>query len=112
MQIDKQARYFVQQFLVAEQLYTHPCVSVCLFVPRFVYPLFRTSTKAWMTPGSDQQYSGLQTDDQATTLGQTKIPHKLRGFLSATSFSMKILLSHKKSLWLSTNSLGTICIFG
>ena len=38
------------------------CVSVCLFVPRFVYPLFRTSTKAWMTPGSDQQYSGLQKE--------------------------------------------------
>ena len=69
-------------YLVAEQLYTNPCVfvclsvcvsvcvSVCLFVPRFVCPLFRTSTKAWMTPGKDQLYSGEQTDDWATILEQ------------------------------------------
>ena len=51
-------------FLVVEQLYTHPCVcDVCLYdVPRFVCPLFRTSMKAWMTPDSDQLYSGVQTD--------------------------------------------------
>jgi hypothetical protein len=47
-------------FLVAEQLYTHPYVFVCLSdVPRFVCPLFRTSNKAWMMPGSDQLYSGV-----------------------------------------------------
>ena len=55
-------------FLVVEQLYTHPCVCVCVCdvclydVPRFVCPLFRTSTKARMTPDSDQLYSGVQTD--------------------------------------------------
>ena len=45
------------------------CVSVYLsVVPRFVCPLFRTYTKAWMTPGSDQLYSEVQTDDRATIL--------------------------------------------
>jgi hypothetical protein len=57
--------YIVGHFLVAEQLYTQPCVcvglsDVCLMsVPRFVCPFLRT-------PGSDQLYSGVQTDDQVT----------------------------------------------
>jgi hypothetical protein len=58
--------------------------------------MVRTSTKAWMTPGSAQLYSGIQTDDRANILEQKMIPHKLRGFLSATPLSMKILLSHKR----------------
>jgi hypothetical protein len=73
------------------------CLSVCLiFVPRFVCPLLLTTTKAWTTPGSDQQYSGVQTDDQATFLEQKRIPHKLRGFLSATLFSMNIFIFNKR----------------
>jgi hypothetical protein len=32
--------------------------------------MLRTSSKAWMTPGSDQLYSGVQTHDQATILEQ------------------------------------------
>ena len=65
-------------------------------VPRFVCPLFRTSTKAWMTPDSDPLYSEVYTDDRATILEQKTIPHKQRGFLSATPFSMKILLLIKE----------------
>ena len=37
-------------------------------VPRFVCPLFRTSTKPGMTPRSDQLYSGVKTDDRSTIL--------------------------------------------
>ena len=83
-------------FCVGATLY--PTLCVCLLsVPRVVCTLFRTCTKDWMMPGSDHQlYIGVQTDDRATNLEQKRIPHKLRGFLSATPLSMIILLSHKR----------------
>ena len=55
------------------------CLFVYLSVPSFVWHLFRTSAKAWMTPGSDQLYSGVQTDAWATILEQKRIPHKIMG---------------------------------
>jgi hypothetical protein len=41
---------------------------VCVCVPRFVCPLFRSSTKAWMMSDSVQLYCGVHTDDRATIL--------------------------------------------
>ena len=79
----------IMRFLVAEQLYTQSCVSVCLmsvclmYVPRFVFD----ATKACKKPGSGKLYCRVQTDEQGTISEKKKtIPHKLRGFLPATSF--------------------------
>ena len=85
--------------LVAEQLYTHPCVFVCLSdVPRFVCPMLRSSTKAWMTPGSDQLQSGVQTDDQATILEPhaKKDSAQTKGVPVCNSIFYEILVSHER----------------
>ena len=60
-----EAKFMFILFLVAEQLYTQPCVCVCvMYVPRFVC----FSTKAWIKPGSDRLYNRVQTDHHGTIL--------------------------------------------
>jgi hypothetical protein len=49
-----------------------------------------------MMPGSDQLFSGVQTDDRVTILEQKMIPHKIMGSCLQLHFSMEILLSHKR----------------
>ena len=69
-----QTGYIIVNFSVfscGATIYLPLCVCLCVCVcdvPRFVCPMFITSTKAWMMPGSNQLYSGVQTDGQATIL--------------------------------------------
>ena len=85
------------EFLVAEQLYTHPCVFVCVS-PVLCVPCL----EAWMKPDSDQLYSGVQTDDRATILephakkdsAQTKGVHVCNSI-----FNENFTFSSKESPW-------------